>query len=584
VGPRLRASEGGVTSLGLEKALRKQGKQAEAQGDILAASRDRSRRMLAALTPKQRDFVLDPSPHVAGLCPRRAGKSYAGATAALALGEAQPGSISLIISLNKTQLRRLYWSGGPSGLFTLDRKYGCGIKFNNTFLSWEHQNGSIGYLLGCEDEEQLEVIRGLEADLYLIDECKSFAPGKLTKLIDDIIDPQRSSRMGRVMMIGTPGFIMSGPFYEATCPDARSAPTEDAPQGKPLSVAAGEKDPYGRTPSEDLLWSRHHWTLQDNTAKKHQWTEALKKKRQKQWADDDPTWLREYLGMWTYSADGLVYRYAEARRDGRANWVPDRTPKNISGLPQEGAPWRFVAGLDIGFEEPTAITVAAYSQRLRQFRHVWDESHPHLLPDDIEDMIRRLQERFGPFEKIFADGGNNGKMVVKHLIGKGGFPLELVNKREKPDFIDLLNSALVRGEVQIVAADVAYAQGWSSDLEHQLLTVAWDLGDGTKESLAKLGKLVEDPSVPNDTADSFLYCYRGSLHHFGGKQEAPPPNSDEAFRLWQTSELKKYRARLRANSERRMGTNHAAVAPPFVREALRLGSDKWTSTSSRYKN
>lgn len=523
--------------------------------------------MLADLTPKQRQLVLDPSPHVAGLCPRRAGKSYAGATAALALGESKPGSISLIISLNKMQLRRLYWSGGPSGLFTLDRKYGLNIKFNNTYLSWEHQNGSIGYLLGCDDDDQLEVIRGLEADLYLIDECKSFAPGKLNTLIDDIIDPQRATRRGRIVMIGTPGFIMAGPFYEATCPEAKDK------EGNPLSVAHGSKDPLGRTPENDLLWSRHHWTLQDNTAKRHQWTEALKKKRQKGWTDEDPTWLREYMGQWTHSSDGLVFRYSDAKRTGKATWLPERSAKNVSGLPEAGAPWRYIAGLDLGFEEPTAIVVGAYSQKLRELRHVWDEMHSHLLPDQIVELVKECQNRFGTFERVYADGAGLGRSIIA-LLAQEGIPVEKADKREKYDYIELLNSSLTKDEVKVIEG---------TDLSQQLLTVAWDLGDAEKADLAKLGKLKEDPSVPNDCADAFLYMYRGSLHQFGKlPTQTLDPNSDEYHRQWEITQLRKFRERARNADAARLGGNtaHVRTAPQFVRNALRIGSDRWKSTPS----
>src|SRR5262249_1832161 len=113
----------------------------------------RAKAILKSLTPAQRALIVDPAPHVSGLCPRRAGKSYAGAAAALITGEAKPGSISLIISLNLKQLKRIYWSGGPSGLFTLNRKFDLGLEFNKTECRWEHQNGSIGYLLGTSDPE-----------------------------------------------------------------------------------------------------------------------------------------------------------------------------------------------------------------------------------------------------------------------------------------------------------------------------------------------------------------------------------------------------------------------------------------------
>lgn len=510
-------------------------------------------------------MVLDPSPHIAANCPRRAGKTYAAVLAALITGEAKPGSITLIISLNLKQLRRLYWAGGPSGLFTIARKYGLNLQFNNTYLKWEHENGSIGYLLGADDDEQLEVIRGLEADLYIIDECKSFQPVVLTKLIDDIIDPQRASRNGRIMMIGTPGHIFAGPFWKATCPKALDK------TGKPYHLDYGETDPWGRTPSEDLLWSHHHWTLADNTAKPHQWTEALKKKRQMGWEDDDPTWCREYLGLWTSSGAGLVFRYHEAKGLGRATWVPEVTKNNPTGLPEEGAPWRLIAGLDFGYEAPTAFVVCAYSARLRQLRLVHDESHQHMLVPDVAEMIQAAISKYGPIEKIYADVGNLGKMVVETLIREYGFPLERADKREKFDHIELLNAAFSRGEVLIIEQTV---------VEHQLLTNAWDLrddadgddGEDTKTRLARAGRLREDDAIPNDSTDALLYCFRGSLHHFAWRiqsEDTPTPGTPEWIKRWEKAQLAKARAEVRKELEQGKPSYTLPRAPSFVQRALK---------------
>ena len=135
--------------------------------------------MLAAIrevNAKQADLIVDTSPLSAAICPRRAGKSYGGAGTALITGESRPGAISIIISLNLKQLRRLYWAGSPSGLFTLNRGFGLNLKFNDVMLRWEHENGSLGYLMGCEDEEQLEVLRGMEADLYRRSGSRSCSP------------------------------------------------------------------------------------------------------------------------------------------------------------------------------------------------------------------------------------------------------------------------------------------------------------------------------------------------------------------------------------------------------------------------
>lgn len=525
---------------------------------------------LTAVNAKAAAMVLDPSPHVAAICPRRAGKTYAAVLAAMITGEAKPGSISLIISLNLKQLRRLYWAGGPSGLFTIARKYGLNLEFNNTYLRWEHENGSIGYLLGADDDEQLEVIRGLEADLYVIDECKSFDPAVLDKLIEDIIDPQRASRKGRILMIGTPGFIFAGPFWQATCPEATfDLKLDDGTKVKArYSIDYGTEDPYGRK-TTDLVWSRHHWTLQDNTAMPHQWVEALKKKKQKGWTDDDPTWQREYLGNWASSSEGLVYRYAQEKGTGRVTWQPaisrsDRdTIADPSSLPEEGAPWRFVGGLDIGYEAPTAFVVAAYSQRLGQLRVVADYSRTHMLVPDIAEMIQQAQSIFGPLERIYADVGNLGKMVVETLVHEYGFPLEKADKREKYDFIELLNAAFARGEVLIIE---------HTQLETQLLTNCWDLRDeakGTRDSLARRGKLREDDSIPNDSTDALLYLFRGSLHHFGWTQpeEVPAHGTPEWVKAWEQKQLAAARREF-APKKRGEYFNNLPKAPHFVTRAL----------------
>lgn len=558
----------------LEKALRKEAGKTDAEKEVDKRCRARGKKMLADLhrvNAKAAAMVLDPSPHVAAICPRRAGKTYAAVLAALITGEANPGSISLIISLNLKQLRRLYWAGGPSGLFTIAKKYGLNLEFNNTYLRWEHENGSIGYLLGADDAEQLEVIRGLEADLYIIDECKSFAPVVLETLIEDIIDPQRASRKGRVIMIGTPGFIMGGPFWQATCPTAQFELVLESGERTKAKwhVDHGATDQYGRTPDGDLLWSRHHWTLQDNTAMPHQWVEALKKKRQKQWGGDDETWQREYLGLWTPSSEGLVFRYYSEKSKGCVNWVPQRTEENPTGLPEEGAPWRLVAGLDIGYEAPTAFVICAYSARLRQLRHVADYSRPHMLVPDIAEMIQGAIATYGPIERIYADVGNLGKMIVETLIREYGFPLEKADKREKYDHIELLNAAFSRGEVLIIE---------KTPLENQLLTNAWDLRDeakGKRDDLARRGKLREDDAIPNDSTDALLYLFRGSLHRFGwtAKEPTPEPGTPEWRKIWERKQLEAARREFAAQGKEKI-TNQLPRAPSFLRRALQWA--RWT--------
>lgn len=569
-------------------ALQSDKEAVSASKEVIERCQARAREMLAKckmVNPKQYAMITDMSPHVAGLCPRRAGKSYAGALAALITGEMKPGAISLIISLNKQQLRRIYWSGGPSGLYTLAKKFNIKLEFNNTFLRWEHENGSIGYLLGCEDDEQLEVIRGLEADLYLIDECKSFQPGKLMKLVDQIIDPQRATRKGKLMLIGTPGFVPMGPFYEATCHLAKDR------EGKRFSLPFGQVDPWGRTPENDLLWSLHQWTLEDNSAVKHQWTEAQKKKRSKGWADDHPAWLREYMGQWTFVGDGLVFAYAGEKLAGRCTWTPVPTEENPTGLPLDGR-WRFVGGLDFGYEAPTAFVVAGYSRKYGQIRHVFDFSTRHLLTHEIADRVRQVERRLKiQLEMIFADVGNLGKSMAEELVRDFGLPIERAQKREKLDYIEQLNGAFTQGEVLIIPG---------TTLEVQLLTNAWDIeesdeedlpmySDGSrmssKENMGRLGLLVEDESIPNDSTDALLYLFRGCLHRFGkATEEAVLEKGTSAyFAAKEAKELAEFRKQLAVQEASPSGVavrNGLPSIPAGLAPALKLRTDLLWSKSN----
>jgi hypothetical protein len=522
--------------------------------ELSARSRQRSIDLFNDLALPQRGPILDPNPLVSVLCPRRAGKTFMTSVAALMTGEANPGSITLIMSLTLKALKRNYWLGSRSGLPYLNQKYGLGLTFNSSELRWQHENGSIGYLLGAEDRTQMEYIRGIEADLYIVDECKSFAPSILDELIRDIILPQRISRRGRLMLIGTPGHIFAGPFWEATCPEARSEPTDEFPKGRPFSVPHDQDDPYGRPRRH--LWSAHSWSLQDNEKMAHQWSEALDLKAMKEWADDNPTWLREYMGRWTNTHDGLVYNYVEHRSTPeKVNWTPNPTEANPTGLPQDKGPWHLVMGLDLGYEDPTALVVGAWSSSHPELRHIHDEKHPHLLVPDVIDLVQRNIARFGMPETIAVDtGGSMGKSFAETLSRLYGLPVVAAKKQEKFEYIELLNGDFSTGRVKIRAGTA---------LEEQLMSVQFDLSDGAKAELAHKGRLREDPSCPNDVSDAFLYMWRECHHHFAKQSpDQPRPGSLE---WWEKREAAAYQAACRQHSvdEHNKGRGLVRETVPF---------------------
>lgn len=514
------------------------GPDASKDEELIARSRQRAKAMLNDLVPAQRDLVLDDGPYIAARCPRRWGKTYAVTLAALITGEAKPGSITLIISLTLKAIKRNYWVNPKSSIKALSRKFGLKLETNDSELRWEHENGSIGYLLGAESLEQIEYLRGIEADLYVIDECKSFAASVLDYLMDDIIDPQRISRLGRVMMIGTPGSVLDGPFFRATNPLWKYPdldPETGTPHrfaGMPACVIHGKPDP-AKNRTKGTAWSLHVGSLRDNTKMPHQWEQALLIKDKRGYADNHPTWRREFLAEWVASAEGLVYRYVQARVGGvKVNWFPNRTVENPTGLPAEYGPWRLLFGLDLGYHDATALVVAAYSTTHKLLVHVWDKKQSGMDVDDAQALVKHAVARFGHPDCMWVDtSGGGSRMLAENLRKRWAFPIErAVAKAEKNEHIEFINADFDKGRIWIIAG---------TDLEAQLSSSEWDQskakGSKAIEELAREGKLQVNRLIPDDVADAFRYLYVGAMHHFARPEKAkePDPGTPEAIALWE---------------------------------------------------
>lgn len=563
-------------TFGLSQALAEESKTSGEIEKVQAECTARAKKLLSKQIPPAKKLITSKNTHDAACPPRRAGKTFMAGSLATIVGEAKPQSVTVVFSLTLPQMRKIWWDDPAGVLRILDRTFNLKLEFYESTFKWVHQNGSVGYLISCETKARMEYARGIEADLYVVDESQAFAPGALRYLLDSIIEPARRSRKGRVVLIGTPGPIESGPFFEATCHRARHAKTK-----LPTNVQHGQKDPHGRDPKKNLLWVRHHWTLKDNTAMPHQWELALDMKAAKGWADDHPVWLRESMGEWAGSFDGLVYRFLLDKAGGGVTWVPEVTKDNPTGLPKAGTPWRLVGGLDLGFEAATSLAVCAYSQVLREFRHVTVISRKKLLVQGIAEMIQEANAKYGNLDIIFADTGNLGVTIVNSLIAEYGFPIEPAKKREKFDHIELVNSGFAACEIKIIDG---------TTLAEQLESGQWVLDDGTEEDPSKLreqlardNKLKENSSIPNDEADAFLYSYTGAMHHFATAPKPlkePEPGTPEWEKKRARVELANYRARPDDSPQARALSGRVAM-PSAIQKALTPWKTKNSMPSRR---
>lgn len=521
----------------------------------------RAQAILAGANPVQRDFIKDRSGYKSLRCPRRSGKSYAMTSEALYSGESKPGTRVLIISLTLKSTKENYWSGAPGGLFVQNHRYGLGLKFNHTDLVWWHENGSRGRLAGAETRADVEYLRGAaaEADVCIIDECKSFAPDLLLELIRDVIEPGLLTRHGRLVMGGTPGSIPIGAFWEATSPTARG---EDGSITCIPFKASGPLYDDLSPKKRKSLWSLHSWTIQDNLAieeERSQWERALANKARWGWSDDNPAWRREYLGEWVTDASELVYAYAAAKAAGKqVTWIPKRSKHNVTGLPEADGPWHLVMGLDFGYEDDNALVLAGYSEHTGHLRHVYDFKAPHMTADKFAEEILWAIEKYGAPEMVVGDAGALGKLLVETMNQRYGLSIQPAEKREKYDHIEMLNSDFWDERIQVI-------QG--SDLEHELCGLQFDLSKNSKMILAHTGKLREDPSCPNHLCDALLYLWRFSYHYWSRPRvDAAPRGTPE----WWAEQEKAEEARIASRGPKGNADDPFGFKEIRRRERLRI--------------
>jgi hypothetical protein len=408
----------------------------------------------------------------------------------------------VICTLTIKHAKNIYWKE----MKAFAKTYGLDLQWHLHDMMITFANGSTIMLIGAESLEEIEKLRGGKYDLCIIDECKSYNPRILEELVDDVIWPALGDRLGTIMMIGTPGNMLQGPFYWATAVSFE------------VTLPDGGKRPYSRThsnpeqywvanPANTSFWSRHTWTRQDNVTIPHLWAESLETKFNSNWGDDHPTWRREHLGEWVPATGSYVYAYNELYRSNASTvtWAPDIDRGAEHGLPT-GHDWRFIMGLDLGFEDDYAIVVCAYSMTSHELYHVYDWKQNHQDIFAIADAIAAVYGRFKGFDAMVGDFGGLGTLVVETLNKRFGFNILPAEKREKFDHIELLNADFHAGKVRIIEG---------SNLSLELRTLQWLMHeDDDKSLLARTGKLKENPSQPNHLCDALLYVWRHSFHHF----------------------------------------------------------------------
>lgn len=399
------------------------------------------------LFKEQLDFVKDESPNKLAVCSRRSGKTLACAADLIDTCLKTPNVVSLYITLSRNNAKKIIWREVKK----INRDYKLGGIENLSELSMTFPNASIIYLSGAKDTNEIEKFRGLAIKKVYIDEAQSFRE-HIRELIDDVLAPALMDYAGTLILIGTPGPVTLGYFYD--CAEKTNA------------------------------WSKHHWTFWDNP-----FILAKSKMTHQKMLDrelirrgvraDDPSIQREWFGKWVLDSDSLLLHYDAIKND------YDEPPK---------VPYTYVLGVDLGLEDADALAVLAWSEKSPNIYLVEEQINRN---EDITSLMARIEALRKKYDisKIVADTGGLGKKITEELIRRHQIPIQPADKARKMENVRLLNDFLRSGKFKAKTTSNFASDSYLVEI------------DRTK---SKPDKIVVSDRYHSDIIDAVLYAFKES--------------------------------------------------------------------------
>lgn len=420
-------------------------------------------KLVASMFPAQRAFYTSSAKRRVGFCTRRAGKTLGAAKLFLATLLRHPTQLCLYLAQTARMSRLYMWKELRRICIEEDLPF----TFNETSL-WMAHNRGMGKLIlaGADKADEIEKFRGPNWRLAVLDEAASFG-AHIENLIMEVIGPALRDHGGHLLMIGTAGKHKEGVFYEAA-------------HGLRKRKSTGEP-----------LWELHKWSLVDNPYLDADARDLdLIMDEEGFSGPDDPRFKREYLGEWDIGDGERLFAYTAEAND-------------FDGPLPGRHDWRYWAGVDFGWHDPSAIVVAAWAPTCRQVYMVETWSDSHQYADDIASHLLELKARYG-ITRFIGDTGGYGKGPAEQIRRDYAIYIQTAQKGDKINFIEFVNSAFLRGDIKVRAG---------GQLAKQLGRVAWN------ESRTNAGNHARD-----DICMAMCYVWRAVKNAGAGRQilEARP--------------------------------------------------------------
>jgi hypothetical protein len=387
-------------------------------GSLLRAARQddsgASSRGLAADSafPAQRPLVVSTSRRDVAILPRQSGKTTAAVLRALHVARQPSSRLVTYITKTRKNARRLFWR--PLLEWAAKLEYDVELANHSALtLAVPHEDGSfcIIELMGAHDLDQVELLRGTQYDLVIVDETQIIRPNVLDEFLGAVIVPGLRARQGALLLMGTPGPVKFGPFFQAWV---------------------------------NPRWTRWKWTAWDNpTTPPGAIEEEIADLGLK---PTDARYVTEYLGDWF---DGF---------DDRKVWdyEPERNGPDIE-LPGDaqsaGGKWRFSWGIDLASStDNDALVVLGWRTNDPEHRLYEVDSWQAPGSEDYEDLaetLKRKREQWQPSCAVGDQGGHGATKIVNTIRNRLGIPINTVKSTSVETTIRLMNNDLRKGRFRV---------------------------------------------------------------------------------------------------------------------------------------
>lgn len=358
------------------------------------------------------------------------------------------------IALTKESAEGIVWKE----LEDINDKYGLRLHLMESRLRAEFPNGAELSLYGADRPEWMKKFKGRKFRMVVIDEAGEYDID-LRDFIFRVISPCLTDLLGSLWLIGTPGIIQDGYWWDVTNPDP------------------GKRDPG---------WSYHWWDKYDNPYIVEQWKIELNELIQKYGPDVEtqPWFLREHRGKWVVDTGDNVYEFQDGRNT--CDTAKDDLPPST----------KYILGVDHGVDDATAFIVGAYGPDIPDLIYLECYKRKGMHFDEIAKMINSYMDEY-PGMRVIADP--NSKRFMYEMVDRYRLPVENADKfsNQKPYSIQVYNNDAMAGRIKI---NSIACSGYIKELLN------------LKKQRRPNGEWKEHPTCPNDICDAALYIHKETQH------------------------------------------------------------------------